>query len=55
MLQGSCINHEAHETRNIPVTRHTWSKRGGARKVFEMGKRLHAAAIDSLGGERSWI
>jgi hypothetical protein len=25
MLQGICIDHEAHESRNISVTRHTWS------------------------------
>ena len=25
MLQGSCIDHEAHESRNILATKHTWS------------------------------
>ena len=55
VLWGGCIDHEAYEARNVSVTRHTSNERGGRRELFEMGKRVHAAAIDSLGGERSWI
>ena len=33
------------------------SRQGAAKRArfFEMGYRLHAAAISAVGGERSWI
>ena len=55
MLQGGGISHdEACEVTSRSGTRHKSAWRDEAREVFEMGLRLHAAAIDTLGGERSW-
>jgi hypothetical protein len=54
--RGGCIDgDEACEVRSGSSTRHKSGWRGEAREVLEMGLGLHAAAIDSLGGERSWI
>ena len=54
--RGGCIDgEEACEVTGGSSTRHKSAWRGEAREVFEMGLGLHAAAIDSLGGERSWI
>ena len=54
--RGSCIDEEeAREVTSGSGTRQKSAWRGEAREVFEMGLRLHAAAIDTSGGERSWI
>ena len=56
MLQGGGISHdEACEATSGSGTRQKSAWRGEAREVFEMGLRVHAAAIDTLDGERSLI
>jgi len=54
--RGGCIDDDGGcEVTSGSGARHKSAWRDGAREVFEMGLRLHAADIDALGGERSWI
>ena len=56
LRQGGCIGHEeACEGTSGSGARDNSAWRGKAREIFAMGWRLHAAAIDAVGGERSWI
>ena len=56
LRQGGCVGQdEACEGRSGSGPRDNSAWRGEAREIFEMGQRLHAAARDAVGGERSWI